>query len=112
MATGRRVPVWRRGDEAGGGRASGENHPEYRRNVEALKEVQPEKLGPSQISVKLGAAWVPVEHVNEFAKEIGAGHVTFDIKTETWQVEGGNRRTERKAGAEYGTTAKIGIRTA
>ena len=82
------------------------SNPDYRRNVEALKEVQPEKLGPSQISVKLGAAWVPVEHVNEFAKEIGAGHVTFDIKTETWQVEGGNRRTERKAGAEYGTTAR------
>jgi len=82
------------------------SNPDYRRNVEALKEVQPEKLGPSQISVKLGAAWVPVEHVNEFAKEIGAGHVTFDIKTETWQVDGGNRRTERRAGAEYGTTAR------
>ena len=43
------------------------------RNVEALKKVQPDKLGPSQISVKLGAPWVAVQHVNEFAKEIEAG---------------------------------------
>ena len=82
------------------------SNPEYRRNVEALKEVQPEKLGPSQISAKIGASWIPEAHVNEFAKEIGAGQVTFDIKTETWQVDGGNRRTERKAGAEYGTAAR------
>jgi N12 class adenine-specific DNA methylase len=73
------------------------------RNVEALKAVQPEKLGPSQIAVKLGADWVPVAYINEFAEEIGAGHVTFDAKTESWEVEGGNLRSERMAGAEYGT---------
>lgn len=77
--------------------------PELQRNVEALKQVQPEKLGPSQISAKLGASWIPVAHVNEFAAEIGAGKVTFDPKTETWQVEGGNLRSQRKASAEYGT---------
>lgn len=77
--------------------------PKLERNIEALKAVQPEKLGPSQISVKAGASWVPAEHVNAFAREIGAGAVTFDPKTESWQVEGGNMRSERKAGAEYGT---------
>lgn len=77
--------------------------PELRRNVEALKQVQPEKLGPSQIGAKLGASWIPVDHVNEFSTEIGAGNVTFDPKTETWQVEGGNLRSQRKASAEYGT---------
>lgn len=76
------------------------------RNVEALKAVQPEKLGPSQISVKLGAPWVDVQHVQAFAKEIEAGEVTFDPKTETWQVEGGNMRSQRRAGAEYGTAAR------
>lgn len=74
------------------------------RNVEALKAVQPEKLGPSQISVKAGASWVPARYVSEFASVIGAGAVTFDPKTESWQVEGGNLRSERKAGLEYGTT--------
>ena len=77
--------------------------PELRRNVEALKQAQPEKLGPSKISAKLGSSWIPVEHVNEFSTEIDAGNVTFDPKTETWQVEGGNLRSQRKASAEYGT---------
>ncbi|WP_426106341.1 PLxRFG domain-containing protein [Massilia sp. TSP1-1-2] len=76
------------------------------RNVEALKAVQPEKLGPSQISAKLGASWVPAAHVNAFAAEIDAGAVTFDPKTETWQVDGGNLRSARRAGAEYGTAAR------
>jgi N12 class adenine-specific DNA methylase len=76
------------------------------RNVKALVEVQPEKLGPSQIGVKLGASWVPSEYVTEFAKEIEAGAVTFDPKTETWQVSGGNLRSERRAGAEYGTAKR------
>jgi N12 class adenine-specific DNA methylase/tRNA1(Val) A37 N6-methylase TrmN6 len=76
------------------------------RNVEALKAVQPEKLGPSQISAKLGASWIPEAHVNEFAGEIDAGAVTFDPKTETWQVDGGNLRSQRRAGAEYGTAAR------
>lgn len=77
--------------------------PSLRRNVDALIQAQPEKLGPSQISAKLGAAWIPVAHVNAFAAEIEAGAVSFDPKTETWQVDGGNLRTGRRAGAEYGT---------
>jgi N12 class adenine-specific DNA methylase/tRNA1(Val) A37 N6-methylase TrmN6 len=76
------------------------------RNVEALKQAQPEKLGPSQISAKLGASWIPAAHVNAFAAEIDAGSVTFDPKTETWQVDGGNLRSQRRAGAEYGTAAR------
>ena len=66
--------------------------PTLERNVTALKDVQPEKLGPSQIGVKLGASW-----------EIEAGAVHFDPRTESWQVEGGNLRSQRRAGAEYGT---------
>jgi len=80
--------------------------PSLERNIEALKAVQPERLGPSQISVKLGASWVPAEYVTKFAKEIGAGAVTFDAKTESWQVQGGNERSARRAGAEYGTAAR------
>ncbi len=77
--------------------------PSLKRNVEALKEAQPEKLGPSQISVKLGASWVPVNYINEFAAEVEAGAVEFHSGTESWQVEGGNLRSERKAGATFGT---------
>ncbi|MET3135114.1 N12 class adenine-specific DNA methylase [Oxalobacteraceae bacterium GrIS 1.11] len=80
--------------------------PALRRNVEALKEVQPEKLGPSQISAKLGASWIPASHVNAYAQAIEAGAVTFDPTTETWQVDGGNLRSQRRAGAEYGTAMR------
>jgi len=82
------------------------DNPALARNVEALKAVQPERLGPSQIAVKLGASWVPASYVTEFAKEIGAGTVKFDPLTESWQVEGGNERSQRRAGAEYGTAAR------
>lgn len=80
--------------------------PKLERNIKALQDVQPEKLGPSQISVKLGAPWVDAKHVNDFAQEIEAGAVTFDVKTETWQVAGGNMRSQRAAGAEFGTAAR------
>jgi N12 class adenine-specific DNA methylase/tRNA1(Val) A37 N6-methylase TrmN6 len=81
-------------------------HPELERNVAALKAVQPEKLGPSQISVKLGASWVSDTYVSEFAREIGAGEVRFDPKTETWQVSGANLRSGRSAADEYGTAER------
>ena len=87
-------------------RAAAHTDDRYKRNVEALTAVQPEKLGPSQIGVKLGASWIPVEHVNAFAREIEAGAVTFDPITESWEVEGGNLRSERRAGAEYGTAER------
>lgn len=74
-----------------------------RRNVEALRQVQPNPLGPGQISVKLGAPWVPDSVVTEFAKEIGAGAVSFSPTTESWQVEGANMRSGRSAADDYGT---------
>lgn len=79
---------------------------ELQRNVEALKRVQPEKLGPSQISVKLGASWIPVAHVNAFAAEIEAGSVSFDPTTESWEVDSANLRSRRNAGDLYGTDAR------
>jgi N12 class adenine-specific DNA methylase/murein DD-endopeptidase MepM/ murein hydrolase activator NlpD len=81
-------------------------NPALARNIEALKEVQPEKLGPAQISARLGASWIPDRHVNDFAYEIGAGEVKFDPKTETWAVAGGKLRSQRSAGAEWGTAAR------
>jgi hypothetical protein len=51
-------------------------------------------------------SWVPVEHVNEFAKEIGAGYVTFDIKTEHGRLRRQTGARNAKAGAEYGTAAR------
>jgi len=80
--------------------------PALERNVEALKAVQPDKLGPSQITVKLGTTWVPAKHVDVFAKVLEAGDVTFDHKTETWQVEGSTSRWKGGTASEYGTALR------
>lgn len=39
----------------------------YRPNVEALEKVQPEDVPMEQISVKLGAGWVPADDIRNFA---------------------------------------------
>ncbi len=79
---------------------------QYARNVEALKKVIPKPLGPTDIRASLGAGWISDQYISEFAEQIGAGHVTYDRRTETWRVEGGNLRTERNAGEEYGTSER------
>jgi N12 class adenine-specific DNA methylase len=44
--------------------------PEYKPNVTALKAVQPADIEPGQISVRLGAPWIPADDVNTFVKEL------------------------------------------
>ena len=46
-----------------------EINPEYRINVEALKNVQPEDLTAADIAVQLGSTWLPVEVVQQFMEE-------------------------------------------
>jgi N12 class adenine-specific DNA methylase len=42
----------------------------YRRNVEALKEVQPVDLLPGDISARLGSSWIPASDVKRFVSEL------------------------------------------
>ena len=42
----------------------------YRRNVEALKEVQPVDLLPGDISARLGSSWIPTHDVKKFVSEL------------------------------------------
>jgi N12 class adenine-specific DNA methylase len=44
--------------------------PSYRRNVEALKEVQPVDLLPGDISARLGSSWIPASDVGKFVSEL------------------------------------------
>lgn len=94
--------------------------PRYRRNVEALRKVQPLPLPPEKITIQIGATWVPVEHVNEFAREVlgmtgqydRASSMTrpiveFDSVTNTWTVPGAHgtgSQSKRAASAEWGTS--------
>lgn len=47
-----------------------EQNPEYKRNVEALKQVQPTKLTASEISARLGATWIDKEFYKQFYCEL------------------------------------------
>lgn len=73
----------------------------WRRNVEALQQVQPTKLLPGEITARLGAPWIPAPVITGFAREL------FDRRAKVhhaggaeWVVDGG-ARTQR-AGARSG----------
>jgi N12 class adenine-specific DNA methylase len=44
--------------------------PRFAENVEALKSVQPADLAATEIDVRLGAAWLPPEDVQQFTNEL------------------------------------------
>lgn len=48
-----------------------QDSPQYERNVEALREVMPRRLGVDEISFRLGSSWVPTEVVNAFMEHVG-----------------------------------------
>src|SRR6266496_5044766 len=78
----------------------------WARNVTALAAVQPADLGPSEISVKLGAPWVPAGDVQAFlADTLGDGvEVRHQPLVATWEVRapwGG--REGAAASAQWGT---------
>lgn len=79
--------------------------PQYSRNVEALKAVQPVDLPPSRISINLGSPVVKPEYVEQFAKEI----ISMGIKvahvrqTGSWGVEKVSGYTTAEATSDWGT---------
>jgi N12 class adenine-specific DNA methylase len=77
--------------------------PRFRENVEALKSVQPQDLPATEIDVRLGAAWLPPQDVQQFAQELlgvssgvevghvpalGSWHLTAD-----WQAKAATANT-------------------
>ena len=57
-------------DKLGEAEYYAESNPEYKRNVEALKQVQPTKLTASEISARLGATWIDKEFYKQFYCEL------------------------------------------
>lgn len=70
-------------------RAAAEVDPRYKRNVEALLAVQPRPLGPTDITVRLGANWVPPSDIGKFADEvIGESiNVGYNPILNRWDIE-------------------------
>ncbi|MCI8527483.1 MAG: helicase, partial [Oscillospiraceae bacterium] len=94
-------------------RRSAEVYPEdYAVNVRALEQVQPKDLTAGEISVRLGAAWLPEDVVQQFMFELldtpAYGRqkirVHYSAYTGAWNVEGKSAdRGNVKAVTAYGT---------
>lgn len=93
---------------------SAQSHPnEYQINVEALEKVQPKDLSASEISVRLGATWLPPKIVEDFMFEFLETpfylrrdiRVHFSKYTGAWNIEGkSNDRVSVKSRSTYGTS--------
>ena len=94
-------------------RKSAELSPEdYSINVEALERVQLTDLTAAEISVRLGATWLPPEIVKQFMFELFGTprymrwnmNVCFSQYTGEWKIEGKNQDGGNiKANSTYGT---------
>ena len=90
-----------------------ETDDKFKINVEKLKQVIPKDLSASEISVKLGATWIPQEIVQRFIFELldTPNYARWNIKvhysdfTAEWNIEGKSYdRTNVKAYNTYGTS--------
>lgn len=84
----------------------------YRSNVEALEKVQPKDLTASEISVRLGATWIPESDIADFMFELLQTpnysqwkiKVHFSRHTGEWNIEGKSMdRGNPRANNTYGT---------
>ncbi len=95
-------------------RRTAELYPDdYKNNVEMLEKVQPQDLTASEISVRLGATWLPPEDVERFVYEIlqTPRYAQWNIKVKYTELTGewtiANKsydRTNVVANNTYGTT--------
>lgn len=94
-------------------KAIAKTQPEYQINVESLKKVQPKDLTASEIDVRLGATWLPVDVVENFMYELLETpyycklniKVNFSPFSSEWNIT--NKSGDRgnvKANSTYGTS--------
>ncbi len=101
-------------------RAFAETDEGYTVNVQSLEAVQPVDLTASEISVRLGAAWLPTEVVQDFTFELLRTpyyqrrniKVHYSTYTGEWNIDGkgldrGNVRSENTFGTERINAYKI-----
>lgn len=99
-----------------------QRNPDFVVNVDALREVMPERLDASDIEVRLGATWVDASYIRDFIREVlqpaswllDDGHidVSYIPQTGSWSINGINADSGSNvfAFATYGTTRANGYR--
>ena len=93
-------------------KAAAKENPEYAVNVEALQKVIPKDLPASEISIRLGTAWIPEEDIQQFVIELltpsshaaGRIRVRYTAINGDWFIENKNSDFGNvKADSTYGT---------
>ncbi len=79
--------------------------PAFERNVRALVAVQPADLGPSEITARLGAPWIPATDVVAFVKETMGAEIKIYHMPElaSWTVEARQLGWMAAGTSEWGT---------
>jgi len=81
---------------------------DFAANVQALEEVQPALLGPGEISVRLGAPWIPIAYIEKFADDLMGTKDAFEVKYEangsTWSVRACKHLPSALAAKQWGTS--------
>ncbi len=91
-------------------RAAADVDDKFAPNVEALEKVQPADVPMDQISVKLGAGWIPAQDIKNFAgrlmqTEPSDFHIEYSATVGLWSVGWGSAGVSRSSLARevYGT---------
>jgi N12 class adenine-specific DNA methylase len=83
--------------------------PDFERNAEALRRVQPEDVLPGDIDANLGAPWIPEADIEGFAAhlfgvEVGSIQVAHLPKDAVWSIDADlSAVMSVAASTEYGT---------
>lgn len=87
--------------------------PKYQKNVEALEKAMPKELTASEIEVRLGATWIPVEIYQKFLYELldtpswvrNYTKLSYSSYNANWNISAKNMDKESvKADKTYGTS--------
>src|SRR5437899_5508700 len=76
--------------------------PQYARNVNALREVQPEDVLPGDIDANLGAPWIPESDIQAFAADL------FKVEASSIPVAHLKKDAVWSLDADYATKASVG----
>lgn len=69
---------------------------QYKKNVNALKDVQPNFIAPNDISSNLGSGWIPGEVIKQFSQEVLDASITANYSGAAglWDVSGYSRNSD------------------
>ncbi|MDF9399090.1 N-6 DNA methylase [Vibrio sp. 1180_3] len=85
--------------------AIAKNNVDYQRNITALEQVIPDDLSAEDITVSLGANWVPEKYYQEFANNLMGKTASFIVtyQAERWLVKAGGYGYYGASNTTWGT---------